>query len=205
MKLVKDIIIGHTSSIDEGAVVGYYPGRRIKDRTLTIGPYCTIRAGTVIYGGSTIGRGLETGHNAVIREENKIGNFLYIWNNSTIDYNCIIGNSVRIHCNVYIAQYTTIENNVFIAPGVTISNDLHPLCSRCLEGPRLKEGVRIGAGAVILPRVVIGNNSLIAAGAVVTRDVPPRSVVIGNPGRVVKSIYDLKCKTGLREAPYPEE
>jgi acetyltransferase-like isoleucine patch superfamily enzyme len=120
-----------------------------------------------------------------------------------VDYGCIIGNRVKIHCNVYIAQFTVIEDDVFIAPGVSITNDLHPLCSRCMKGPTLRRGVRIGAGAVILPRIEIGENSLVGAGAVVTRSIPPDSVVAGNPARVIKSVGDIKCSAGLGITPYP--
>lgn len=204
MKLVDKIVLGKESIIDETAVVGYIPTRKIKDTSLTVGDYCHVRSASIIYGGSLIGEGLKTGHGVVIREENTIGKHLYLWNNSTIDYGCVVGDFVRIHCNVYVAQFTTIEDEVFIAPGVTMANDIHPLCSRCMKGPTIKKGARIGAGAILLPMVVIGEGSLIGAGAVVTRDIPPESVAVGNPARVVKSIHDLKCKSGLREAPYPE-
>ncbi|MCD4785658.1 MAG: N-acetyltransferase [Candidatus Eremiobacteraeota bacterium] len=186
------------------AIVGYAPGRKIEDTALKVGNDAVIRAGSIIYGGSVIGENLETGHGAVIREENRIGDGLRIWNNSTIDYGCFIGNNVKIHCNVYIAQFTTIEDDVFLAPGVMVANDFHPLCSRCMKGPTIKKGARIGMNVTILPRVIIGEKSLIAAGAVVTGDVPPCSVVVGNPGRVTKSIYDLECKTGIMERPYNE-
>lgn len=204
MKLVDRIAVGEGSLVDDSAIIGYPPSRKVEDKSLSIGLGAKIRSGTVIYGGSTIGDWLETGHGAVIREENKIGDHFCLWNNSTVDYNCTIGSHVKIHSNVYVAQFTVIEDDVFIAPGVTITNDPHPLCSRCMQGPTIKKGARIGAGAIILPRVIIGERALIAAGAVVTKDVPPESVVVGNPGRVVKSINELECKTGERERPYPE-
>lgn len=204
MKLVDKIIMGSNCVVDDMAIVGYAPGRKIGDTALRLGNDAVIRAGSVIYGGSVIGENLETGHGVVIREENRIGDKFRIWNNSTIDYGCVIGNNVKIHCNVYIAQFTTIEDDVFMAPGVMVANDLHPLCSRCMKGPTIKKGVRIGINVTILPGVIIGEKSLIGAGAVVTGDVPPCSVVVGNPGRVIKSIYDLKCKTGIMERPYTE-
>lgn len=202
MKTMENINVASPFSIDKSAIVGYPPARKINDTALVIGPNCSVRAGTVIYGGSVIGSCLETGHGAVIREENKIGDNFSIWNNSTVDYGCLVGNGVKIHCNVYVAQFTVIEDDVFIAPGVNIANDLHPLCSRCMKGPVIKRGARIGVGAVILPRVTIGENALVAAGAVVTKDVPPEMLAVGNPARVTKRIYDLKCKTGMMEAPY---
>ncbi|MGQ9455880.1 MAG: N-acetyltransferase [Armatimonadota bacterium] len=200
-----NVIIGANARIDETALLGYITGRKIEDYTLRIGDNATIRSGTVIYGGTTIGNGLATGHNVTIREENEIGDNFQVWNCTTIDYGCKIGNNVKIHCNCYIAQFTVIEDNAFMAPGVTIANDLHPGClysAKCMRGPYIEEGVEIGVNVTILPFVRIGAHSLIGSGAVVVKDVPPESVVVGNPGRVICSIHDLKCQTGLTDKPY---
>lgn len=92
----------------------------------------------MLYFGSRIGKDLETGHNAVIREDNIIGKGLRVWNNSTIDYGCRIGDGVKIHCNCYVAQFTTLEDGVFLAPGVTIANDLDPgeeFSAQAMRGP----------------------------------------------------------------------
>ncbi|MEZ4613309.1 MAG: hypothetical protein R2838_24235 [Caldilineaceae bacterium] len=97
-------------------ILGYMTGRSIPDHALRIGAQANLRSGTVIYGGTHIGVGLETGHNVVIREENVIGDHVGIWGNTVIDYGCTIGNNVKIHTNCYIAQFTVIEDDVFIAP-----------------------------------------------------------------------------------------
>ncbi len=82
------------------------PADRVPDAAPTILTAVRgVRSGTAIYRGSTIGPGLETGHNVVIREENRIGAEFSIWSNSTIDYGCTIGDRVRVHCNVYVAQF----------------------------------------------------------------------------------------------------
>jgi acetyltransferase-like isoleucine patch superfamily enzyme len=156
----------------------------------------------VIYAGSTIGARLETGHNVVIREENVIGDGLNIWNNSTIDYGCVIGNGVKVHCNVYVAQFTTLEDEVFLAPGVTIANDPHPLCGMCMRGPTIKRRARVGVNVTLLPHVTVGEGALIGAGSVVTRDVPAHCVVYGNPARRAGSVDELGCPYGLVERPY---
>lgn len=200
------VTLGPDCRIDELARVGYHTGRKLEDRSLKIGGGARIRAGSVIYVGSDIGPGLETGHNAVIREECRIGANLRIWNNATIDYGVTIGSDVKLHCNVYVAQFTVLEDDVFLAPGVTIANDMHPGCSRsydCMRGPILRRGVQVGVNATILPFVEIGEESLIGSGAVVYQDVPPRSVVVGHPGRVVKKIDHLYCVSGLKRKPYP--
>jgi serine acetyltransferase len=182
--------------IDPGVIIGYPTGRKIARTDLKLGPRARLRHGTVIYVGSSIGSGLQTGHNVTIREENVIGDNLSIWNNSTIDYGCQIGSNVKIHTNVYVAQYTTIEDDVFLAPGVTIANDPRPGCAlakECMRGPTIRRGAQIGCNVTILPSVKIGEGALVGAGSVVVHDVPPHMVVVGNPARALKAVADLRC------------
>ncbi len=206
MESVGKLLMGDGATIDDGVRLAYLSPRPDVAGELKVGKGATIRSGTVIYAGTVIGDGLETGHNVVIREENEVGSHLNIWNNSVIDYGCVIGNNVKIHCNCYIAQFTTLEDDVFLAPGVMIANDPHPGCpdsKPCMKGPTLKKGVRVGVNVTILPYITIGENSLIGGGAVVTQDIPANSVVYGNPGRVHGSIFDLKCTTEIRDrGPY---
>ncbi len=205
MSISENIQTGKNLSIDTDVIIGYLsPRSGVSDRLL-IGKGARIRSGSVIYAGSTIGDGLETGHNIVLREQNVIGDDFSIWNNSVVDYGCRIGNGVKIHCNIYIAQFTVIEDEVFMAPGVTISNDIHPGCpdsNECMRGPVLKKGCRIGVNVTIVPYVTIGENTLIGAGSVVTKDIPAGVLAYGNPARVHAKLSDLVCKTGRREAPY---
>ncbi|HLE36409.1 MAG TPA: acyltransferase [Candidatus Acidoferrales bacterium] len=187
------LLLGQNCVVDPSALLGYPTGRRIELRPVRIGDGARIRSGTAIYASVEIGARFETGHNVVIREENRIGDDCAVWNNSTIDYGCVLGHRVKIHCNVYVAQYTVIEDDVFLAPGVIIANDPHPLCTKCMQGPTIKAGARIGVNATLLPHLVIGENSLVGAGSVVTRDVPPRAVVVGSPARVVSDVDSLEC------------
>lgn len=196
------VLVGLNPKIDRGVLLGYPTGRNIEAKDTVIGDNACIRSNTVIYVGVSIGSGLETGHNVIIREENVIGDNFSIWNNSTVDYGCRIGHNVKIHNNVYIAQYTTIEDDVFLAPGVMIANDPHPLCTKCMRGPTIKRGVRIGVNVTLLPEVTIGERALIGAGCVVTRDVPAMAVVYGNPAQVHGSVNDLRCPKDLVERPY---
>jgi acetyltransferase-like isoleucine patch superfamily enzyme len=192
--------LGEEIEYDATVLIGYYPGRQIEDLTLSIGARALLRSGTVIYAGSTIGTDFQTGHNVIVREHNTLGNHVQIWNNTTIDYGCQIGNNVKIHANCYIAQFTVLEDDVFLAPGVTIANDLHPGCAfsrDCMRGPTLKRGVQVGVNVTIVPMVTIGEYSLIGSGAVVSRDIPPYSLVVGNPARVTKRIGELTCTTGV--------
>jgi len=204
LDLTDQVSLGDGYHIDSGVILGYLTGRSIDDVTLRIGPGAQIRSGTVIYAGSTIGAGLQTGHNVVIREQNVVGDNLRIWNNSTVDYGCTIGSRVKIHCNVYVAQFTTLEDDVFLAPGVTIANDPHPECGLCMRGPTIQRRARIGVNVTVLSHITIGEGALIGAGSVVTRDIPARVLVYGNPARPVKSVGELSCSFGFVEHPYAD-
>ena len=177
--------LGKDSKIDEGVHLGYPCQRSGRRGPLVLGPAARVRAGSILYQGTTIGKGLETGHHVVIREDCAIGDDFRIWNHATIDYGCAIGNRVKIHNHCYVAQFTKIEDDVFLAPGVMIANDKYPVNYDALQGPTIKKGARIGINATLLPGVTIGEGALVGAGSVVTKDVPPNTVVVGNPARVL--------------------
>jgi acetyltransferase-like isoleucine patch superfamily enzyme len=192
-----DVHLGVDSVIDPGVLLGYPSGRPGVAGATRIGRGARIRAGSIVYAAVDIGEDFETGHHAVIREETRIGSHCTVWNSSTIDYGCVIGDRVRIHCNVYIAQFTTIEDDVFLAPGVTIANDPHPICTKCMQGPTIRKGARIGVNVTLLPLITIGENALVGAGSVVTADVPAGMLVAGNPARVVGPVDSLECPFGI--------
>jgi len=209
--VVKDwpsyVTLGADAEIGRGVLLGCQTGREIRSQGLAIGVGARLRSGTVVYAGSTIGRNFQTGHNVIIREENVIGDDVSVWSNAVIDYGCRVGDRVKIHCGVYVAQFTVIEDDVFMAPGVTVANDIHPGCphsGECMRGPTIRCGAQIGANATLLPRVTIGEHALVGAGSVVSRDVPARAVVYGNPARVQKYVSDLVCVTGITDRPYPD-
>jgi len=150
----------------------------------------TIRIGSIIYGDVQIGDHFQSGHNIMIRENTKIGRYVVVGTNSVIDGDVEIGDYVKIETNCYIPTHVTIGNRVFMGPGVTLTNDRFPLKMRddyVPEGPILEDGVTIGGGVTICPGVRVGRGSFVAAGAVVTKDVPPYSLVIGVPG-VIKPL-----------------
>jgi acetyltransferase-like isoleucine patch superfamily enzyme len=197
--------LGKGCVVDVGVLLGYPPARGAKIEEVTIGDGARIRSGTVIYGGVRAGKGLQTGHNVVIREENEIGDGFSIWNNSVIDYGCKIGNGVKIHCNCYIAQFTIIEDNAFLAPGVIVTNDIHPGCKyslECMRGPRIGKRAQIGANVTIIPFLEIGDHCLVGGGSVVTKDLPSYSLAYGNPAKVVGDVREMSCTTGRTDKPY---
>jgi acetyltransferase-like isoleucine patch superfamily enzyme len=178
---------------DPGVIVGYRVSRTGTD-PLVLGDGATLRSGTVLYDGTTIGRCLQTGHGVVIREGCEVGDDVSVWSNSVIDYGCRIGDRVKIHCNCYIAQYTELDDDVFLAPGVSIANDLYPgdgRSAQLMAGPRICAGAQIGVNVTILPFVRIGAGALIGAGSVVTRDIPAGVVAFGNPAVVRRAVAEL--------------
>ena len=156
-----------------------------------------IRSGTLIYENVKVGDHFQTGHNVLIREKTCIGNVVVVGTNTVIEGNVYIGNYVKIESNCFIPTQTVIEDRVFLGPGVILTNDRYPLKLRKEykpEGPILEEGVTLSAGVIVCPGVTIGRNSFIAAGAVVTKSIPPESFVVGVPGRVQPLPNHLKEK-----------
>ena len=181
-------------TIDPSVVVGYRASRG-DNEPLVIGTAPHLRSNTVLYAASVIGDRFSTGHNVIIREECEIGDDVSVWSNSIVDYGCRIGDGVKIHSNCYVAQFTEIGDRAFLAPGVSIANDLYPGSERSadvMRGPKIRADVQIGVNATILPYVEIGEGAMIGSAAVVTKDVPPGMVAIGNPAVCTKRVVDLR-------------
>ncbi len=186
---------------DPNVFINYPASRLSRRKPLQLGAGSHLRTGTVVYEASTIGAGLETGHNVVIREENRLGHHVSIWNNTTIDYGCRIGNNVKIHSSCYVSQFSVLEDGAFLAPGVMLANDLYPgfkEASRKMRGPHIGRNAQLGVNVTVLPYIRIGAGALIGAGSVVTRDVPAGAVVRGNPGQVHGRVKDLRVSERLR-------
>ena len=172
-----------------------------KIHPLVIGENSVIRSETIIYGDTTIGACFQTGHRVTIREHAVIGSHVRIGTLSDIQGYCEIGDYVNMHSNVHIGQKSVIKNYAWIFPYVILTNDPTPP-SNVMKGVTVGEFAVVATSSTILPGVVIGNDTLIGAGAVVTKDVQEGKVVVGNPAKEICDITKIKDKeTG--ESVYP--
>ena len=178
-------IVEPDSVIDENAVVGLaYDGCTNPAR---IGGSCLVRRGTIIFADVVIGEHTQTGMGAYIREHTTIGSNCVIGTESIIEGHTDIGDYVIVQSGVFIPTMTRIGNRVFIGPRAVLTNDRYPLRMRdsyAPEGPVIDDDATVGANATLLPGVRIGAGAMIAAGAVVTGDVPPWTLAVGVPARI---------------------
>ena len=193
-------IIGNNVRIDDNTVIGKLPMKAslstLKEEAnltpTTIGNNCLIGANSIIYIGANIAHDVMIADLASIRENTDIGEYTIIGRGVTIENYVSIGKRCKLESNCYITAHSHLYDYVFIAPGVLTSNDnyLGRTEERLIhiQGVTVKRGGRIGAGAVILPGKIIGEDALVAAGSVVTKDVPAGKVVMGMPAKVVRDV-----------------
>jgi len=171
---------------------------------LEIGRDCLIRSGSIIYSNSKIGNHFQTGHHATIRENCQIGNNVSVGTYTDIQGHCQIGNYVRFHSNVFVTQHSIIDDYVWIFPHVVFTDDPIPPSNYGLS-IHIHSYASVAAGSLLLPGIELGEHCLIAAGAVVTKDVPPYKLAIGNPARIEKDVRDILDKeTGKKAYPWPK-
>ena len=122
----------------------------------------------------------------------RLGEKCNICDHVFIEGNVTIGNRVTIKCGVQIWDGLRIEDDVFIGPNATFTNDPFPRSKQKFEllNTQVKKGATVGANATILPGITIGTKAMVGAGAVVTRDVPAKTLVVGNPARIVRSLEE---------------
>ena len=211
-----DVRIGHNvvirsgvriaagSIICDGAILGKAPMKAGMSATtagtsaelprLLIVEGVTIGAGCVVYRGASLANGVFVGDLATIRENVTIGEQTIIGRGATVENKVTIGRKCKIETNAYITAFSTVEDYCFIAPCVAFTNDNY--LGRTEErkkhfgGPTLRRGARIGGNATLLPNIEIGEDALVAAGSVVTKDVPARTIVMGSPARVLRPVAE---------------
>jgi len=178
-------LVADEAVVEDGATVGLaYKGWRNPAR---IGAACVIRRGTVIFADVTVGDRSQTGMGVIIREHTHVGADCVVGTATIIEGRTEIGDQVVIQSGAFIPTMTEIGSRVFIGPRAVMTNDPYPLRRRSeyvAAGPMLASDVTIGANATLLPGVRVGEGAMVAAGAVVTRDVPAWSLAVGVPARV---------------------
>ena len=161
--------------------------------TTAIGDGATLAAQCVVVAGASIGAGAFVGDQAHVRERAVVGSDSAVGRGSAIDNDVTLGARVRIQTGCYVTAFSTVEDDVFIGPGVFTYNDnamgRHERGAP-LSGAVLRRACRVGGGARILPGVEVGEEAFVATGSVVTRDVPPRTLVMGVPAKPVRRIGD---------------
>ncbi|MCS6842935.1 MAG: acetyltransferase [Caldilineales bacterium] len=161
---------------------------------LTVGDRTSVGAGAVIYAGATIGADCFIGDLAFVREEAVIGDRAVIGSHVTVENAVRIGPRTKVQTGAYITAWTTVEEDCFIAPCVVTTNDnFMGRTERRFAlrgGPVVRRGARVGANVTLLPRVEVGAEAFVAAAAVVTRSVPPATLVMGMPARPVRPVPD---------------
>ena len=169
--------IGEDSVVHPNVSIGGTSGGSVE-----IGSGATIRSGTVVYPDVVIGDGFVTGHAAVVREATVIGDDVLVGTQTVIDGHTTVGSNVSLQTGVYVPTSTEIGDRVFVGPRAVLTNDPYPLRQSAeLDGPTLCDDVSIGANATLLPGVCVGERAFVAAGTVVTRDVPPETLAVGSP------------------------
>jgi acetyltransferase-like isoleucine patch superfamily enzyme len=189
--------IGEGCVIEDGAVLGKRPrlargssaAGEVGD--LTIGARVTVCAGAVVFAGTSIGDEAILGDQCHVRERSRIGESSVIGRGSAVDNDVVVGDRVKVQTGVYLTAFSTVEDDVFVGPCAMTTND--DTMARhgdeyALRGATLRRACRVGGGAVLTPGVEIGEEAFVAAGAVVTQDVPARAVAMGVPARVVGEV-----------------
>lgn len=194
------VIIGDDCTIGDGAVLGKGPklaARSTASRdpldALVLDEGVIIGTQAIVFAGARIGAGTIIADQAFVRERAVIGADTVVGRASGVDNDVRIGDRVRIQSQGYVTAYSVIEDDVFFGPCAMTTNDdtmaRHPK-GMALHGAILRRACRIGGGAVLVPGVEIGEEAFVAAGSVVTADVPARKVVMGVPARLVRDVPD---------------
>jgi acetyltransferase-like isoleucine patch superfamily enzyme len=194
-------VLGDGVKVLEGAVVGKQPtlsprstAKREPLPPAELGDGTIVSTGAIVFAGSQIGSRVILGDQSCVRERVRVGDDVVLGRGSLIENDTTVGARTKIQAGAYITAYSTLEEDVFIAPCVVTTNDNYmgrtERRHELIEGPTIRRGARVGGGAILCPAVEIGEEAFVGAGAVVTKDVPPRMLVVGSPARVLRAVND---------------
>jgi UDP-3-O-[3-hydroxymyristoyl] glucosamine N-acyltransferase len=192
--------IGNSVRIDDNTVIGKQPMKAANSATTKeqdlpdaiIGNNCIIGTSCVIYRGCSIADKVLVADLSTVRENVTIGQATIVGRGVAVENFCQIGSYCKIETNAYITAYSTIEDECFIAPCVATSNDNYVGRTqerfKHFKGVTVKKGGRIGVNSTILPGKTIGEDALVAAGSVVTKDVPSKKIFCGTPAKNLRDV-----------------
>jgi acetyltransferase-like isoleucine patch superfamily enzyme len=193
--------LGEGVKVLEHAVVGKQPAlsprstaKRDPLEPTQIGDGAIVSTGAVVFAGAKVGARVILGDQSCVRERVVVGDDVVIGRGSLVENDTTIGAMTKIQAEAYITAYSTLEEHVFIAPCVVTTNDEFmgrtERRKALMKGPTIRRGARVGGGAILLPGVEIGEEAFVGAGAVVTKPVEPRMLVVGNPARVMRPVAE---------------
>jgi acetyltransferase-like isoleucine patch superfamily enzyme len=194
-------VLGNDVRVLENAVVGKQPALGPKSTAkrdplppARIGDGTVVSTGAIVFAGSTVGAGCILGDQSCVRERVTIADDVVVGRGSLVENDTSIGRGTRIQAEAYVTAYSTLEEDVFIAPCVVTTNDNFmgrtERRKALMKGPTIRRGARVGGGAILCPGIEVGEEAFVGAGAVVTKDVPARKLVVGNPARVLRDVPD---------------
>jgi UDP-2-acetamido-3-amino-2,3-dideoxy-glucuronate N-acetyltransferase len=193
-------VVGDGCEIGDHVVLGKPPKLSARSSApkeappaLELGSGVIVGAGAVVFAGARVADGVIIGDQSFVRERSVVGSGSVVGRASAVDNDVVIGARVRVQTGVYLTAFSLIEDDVFVGPGAYTTNDdtmARHGTDYALRGAILRRACRIGGGVVLCPGVEVGEEAFVAAGAVVTRDVPARCVVMGVPGRPVREVPD---------------
>lgn len=185
-----NVILGKNITVEDFCIIGL-PCATAEGEVTKIGDNAVIRAGSYIYAGNRIGDNFQTGNKVNIREFNDIGENVSIGTHSIVEHHVKIDNNVRIHSQAFVPEYTELEEGCWVGPNVVITNaryPKHPDAKENLRGAKIGRNAKLGANVTVLPGIMVGENCLVGAGSVVTKDVLKNTIVAGNPAVLVRQV-----------------
>lgn len=203
-----NVIIGDNSIVCDNCIIGeplsdYYYDESYSNPPTVIGTGALIRSNAIIYAGCDIGNNFSSGHRITLREYSKIGNNCKLGTLDDLQGYLKMGDNCWLHSNVHIGQKSNIGNFVFIYPYVVFTNDPTPPSDVCI-GPTVDDFSQIAVHSLLLPGVHVGKHCLVGAGTVVTKDVDDYKLILGNPGKIIKDVREIKDRiTGESHYPWP--
>lgn len=188
-------IIGHPSKmeligVDHSIDCPKLKGLIVEDSATVVGERSVIRSGSIIYAHTILGKKLNTGHYAIIREHTNLEGHCLVGSHTVLNGYSKIGERTRINTSCALPQSMRIGKGVFVAPMVSFADNERVILGEGNSGAIIEDFVRIGIGATILSGITIGKGALIGAGTVVTQNVPQRAIVYGTPGQIKRYLKE---------------